>query len=66
MELDKEQREVLIGKLLRTQKDLIGTTRHIIENKTPTMDFKQFMQVELFLLNKDIELIRQTLINNEL
>jgi len=66
MKLNKNQREVLIGKLLRTQKDLIGTTRHIIENKTPTMDFKQFMQVELFLLNKHIELIRQTLINNEL
>jgi len=66
MELDKEQREVLIGKLLRTQKDLIGITRHIIENKTPTNEFKRFMQVELFLLNKDIELIRQTLINNEL
>ena len=66
MELSKDQREVLIGKLLRTQKDLIGTTRHIIENKITRNEFKQFMQVELFLLNKHIELIRQTLINNEL
>lgn len=66
MKLNKYQRKVLIGKLLRTQKDLIGTTRQIIENRITTNEFKQFIQVELFLLNKHIELIEQTLINNEL